>query len=172
MKKTTIRMMRSKKFTLVELFVALSILLLVAGVVGWHVKGAIDHHRFQSSVDRFAVQLRELQALAMSYQSDMEVEFSRDGKLLSYSRNTDEPLSILSRSLVSLEGVTGVLFNGKKKDALRLAVLSSGRIDPPGVLHFQQNGESLWVDFSTPLLVKVTNKAPEKHLPSMPKPTE
>lgn len=151
---------RTKKFTLIELFVTLSILLLLAGVIGWNVKGAIDHHEFQSSVDRFAVQLRELQAFALSYQSDMEVEFSRKGALIEYRRVTDEPLSILDKGLVSLNGVTEVLFNGKKRDTFKLSILSSGRIEPAGVLHFQQKGESIWVDFSSPLLVKVSHQSP------------
>ncbi|MES2345225.1 MAG: type II secretion system protein [Chlamydiota bacterium] len=154
------KMNLKKTFTLIELFIALSVLLLVAGVIGWNVKGAIDHHRFLGSVDRFAVQLRELQALALSYQSDMEVEFSRKGELISYMRKTDEPLTILDRGRVSLDGVTEVLFNGKKRDILKFNVLSTGRIEPPGVLRFQQKKESLWVDFSTPFLVKIRSTAP------------
>ncbi len=153
---------RSRNFTLIELFITLAILLLVAGIVGWNVKGAINHHRFQSSVDQFAVQLRELQSLAVSYQSDMEVEFSSEKGLIGYSRKCDEPISILNAARVSLKGVNVVLFNERKKDTLKLTVLSSGRIEPAGVLHFQQGDENLWVDFSAPLLVKVTNQPPKK----------
>jgi prepilin-type N-terminal cleavage/methylation domain-containing protein len=149
-----------KAFTLIELFVALSVLLLAAGVIGWNVKGAMDRHRFLASVDQFAIQLRELQVLALSYQSDMEVEFSRKGEMISYRRKSDEPLTILDRGRVSLDGVSEVLFNGKKKDTFKLNVLSTGRIEPSGILHFKQKEENLWVDFSTPLLVKIRNTPP------------
>lgn len=157
---TTKTRIDKKNFTLIELFITLSILLVIAGMVGVHVKGAIDHHRFQSSVDQFAIQLREMQALAVSYQSDMEVEVSKNNGLLSYLRKSDEPISILSAARVSLKGVNNVLFNEKKNDAVKLTVLASGRIEPAGVLHFQQGDENLWVDFSTASLVKVLNQSP------------
>ena len=162
--------MRIKRvFTLLELFIALSVLLLISGIVGWSVKDAIDKHRFQSSVDRFAVQLRELQALALSYQSDMEVEFSCEGKMIQYCRKSEEPLSIFQKGLVSLEGVTEVLFNEKKSETFKLNILSSGRIDPSGVLHFKQKDNSLWVDFSLPSLVKVCSTQPKKKELVLPK---
>lgn len=163
MKMNTLKVKRGEqRFTLIELFIALSVLLLLAGVIGWHVRGAIQHHHFQNSVDRFAVQLREMQALALSYQSDMEVEFSQKDAKISYCRKAEEQTTIFDRAKVSLKGVTSVLFNEKKDEKLKLTILSTGRVDPPGILHFKQGENSLWVDFSKPLLVKVTKEPPKK----------
>jgi prepilin-type N-terminal cleavage/methylation domain-containing protein len=155
------KMKPKRGFTLLELCVALSILLLVAGVVGWQVKGAVERHGFESSVDRFVLQLREMQSLALSYQSDMEVELSQIGQKITYHNSSDEPLKIIDRTCVHLKDVSKFLFNGKKRDALKFRISSNGSIEPSGVLHFHHKGANLYVDLSTPLLVKVTSEPPK-----------
>lgn len=149
-------------FTLLELCVALSILLLVAGVVGWQVKGAIERHGFESSVDRFVLQLREMQCLALSYQSDMEVELSQIDRKITYHNSSEEPLKIIDRTRVHLKDVSKFLFNGKRKDALKFRISSNGYIEPSGILHFNHKGANLYVDLSTPLLVKVSSEPPQQ----------
>jgi type II secretory pathway pseudopilin PulG len=133
-----VKTIRSRRpFTLLELFISISILSLVGGLLLFPIKSVIKEHQFQESSKKVRLLFRELQAFALNYQSDMELELYKKGDIFYCSPMTDEPLAFLKP--VVLDGVSQITFNGKAlKKPLRFKVFASGRILPEGELLFSQ----------------------------------
>lgn len=151
-------MMRVKHpFTLLELLLCLAILSIVGGVVGWHVKGLLDHHQLHNTAHRLIIQLRELQSLALNYQTELEMELLQTPQGIAYRCRTDEPLKGFNQSLVPLNDRCHMV-----EKRLLLKVFPSGRIEPAGEIKITQGNaaKKVVIDLSKPLQIKMyeTNK--------------
>lgn len=127
----------------------------------WRVKGLLDKHRLAGTGTRILGQLRELQSLALSYQTDMEIEFFRNGEGIAYRLLTDEPLKFIRKGeTVSMGDRSDFVFNEKKNLPFKITLYSSGWIEPRGVLEIQGKEGQLWIDFQSPLQIKLSEKKP------------
>jgi hypothetical protein len=147
-------------------------LAITAGLLGWHFKGAFDHHRFQNEVDRFVIHLKQLQTQALSYQTDLGVVLRQDDKGVSYQNFTDDRIKGVDTSKkMKWSGISSFAFEKHKVPELTLHIFSSGRIDPPGILVFCQGEKNLYLDLRTPLKIALSSNAPTKldSIPAQPK---
>ncbi len=151
-----------------ELFITLTILAITAGLLGWHFKGAFDHHRFQNSVDLFTIHIKQLQTQSLSYQADVEIVLSQDKDGVVYRCSTDDRLKGFNTKKVALPGISSFTYEGRRVAALKLRLFSSGRIDPPGVLTFYHEDQRRWLDLRTPLQIAASDKAPKQKLDPIP----
>jgi type II secretory pathway pseudopilin PulG len=136
-------MKNKKSFTLLEMMVALTILMLIGSVTVVHIKKLIDVHRFESEVSDLFISLQEAQVLSAAYQTDLALDFFLDKEKLHYRFSTLEPLKErqLNQQTVALPHVASLSFKGSKVSSLHLDIYSGGRIDPRGMLTFFQSKE-------------------------------
>lgn len=144
---------RSRKpFTLLEICVCLLILGLVSGFLGVKIKDAIDHHRFVHELSKFAADIKYVQSLALSYQSEFTVAFDAHG----YKVSTDEPKNLF-RALPKGTFKTVELLKTGDQEVKRvtLTVFSTGRVEPSKRLTFHAHREVCCLDLGTPLQIKI-----------------
>lgn len=136
------------------------ILGLAAAGIGWHVKGLLDTHHLENSAYRLTLQLRELQSLALTYQSDMELEILQTEKGISYRSIIDEPLKDISLKPHALDSRCKLTFNDKEVSSLKFKISASGRIEPLGTLELRRRGAPSFasIDLTKPLLIKLRIK--------------
>ena len=157
------RRKRVKSFTLLEITLCLALLSLTAGFIIWKVKGALQEVRFSNSFENLMVELQKAQFLALSYQSDLQLEFSHRNGRWFYSTSSDEPsLRKETKKDVELEPLTSLKFNDEKREKLLLKIYSSGRIEPLGVLKLRGPASTRRVDLRSPLLIRLLPPTYEK----------
>lgn len=143
-----------KSFTLLEIMLCLAIIALVAGALIYPLSGLLAQHRFHQGVKQFVTHLREMQALALSYQSDMGVMLYQDKGKLMCRGFTDEPIPLFRP--FEMGKISHFTFNRKKANMpLKLTVHSSGRIAPGGTLIMQGEGKKMIIDFEASPLIQV-----------------
>jgi hypothetical protein len=155
-----------------ELFITLSILAITAGLLGWHFKGAFDHHRFQNEVDQFVIHLKQLQTQALSYQTDIGVVLRQGPDGASYQDFTDDRIKGVDiAKKTKWRGISSFTHEKHKVAELKLHIFSTGRIDPPVILVFCQGEKKLYLDLRTPLKIALSSDAPQTldPIPSQPK---
>ena len=169
---------KTLSFTLIEVLIALSLIALIGGSIGWHVNRLISHHRFQSEATSLCQALQEAQFLSVIGQTECELHIYREEKGLFYRLKTDEPSSLLDQNPKALKGAKSLTLNNVRVPHVHFKILSSGRIEPVAILglhHREENpldSQSIWLDLQTPIQIKLLNEKPRKfHLPipSMPK---
>ncbi len=152
-----------RAFTLLEIMVCLLILAAAAGAVGIRIVSALSSHRFHVSVGDFVSQVKELQLLAMTHRTDMELRIFKDRGEWKYQTKIEPSLKVgCLTTPFSLGAAAEVVLDGKAFPALPLSIFSSGRIEPRGVLEFRCREESIWVDMREPLHIKICNRYPPK----------
>ncbi len=154
-----------KAFTLVEICIAVSILGLLAGIIGWHLVKMADLQQFRKHVGLFMTNLQKLQVIALSRRCDLNVKiFQREGQCF-YTTSSDEPLFLRGQSRdVLIKGVHSLSKNDSPVAEIDLIISSGGRIEPLEKIGFflshTQAGEAIWLDLSTPLQMKCSNEEP------------
>ncbi len=149
-----------RAFTLLEVTLALTILVLIASFTTVHIKKLIDTHRFEKQVGDLFIALQEAQVLSAAYQSDVALDIEQKKGRFFYHFSTDEPFLQKKCSQQEVEFPKGVAirFKDKKLKALHLDIYSGGRIEPRGVLCFSQSKEEgsrvLYVDLQYGHLIK------------------
>lgn len=153
---------KSNRFTLLEIMVTLVILGLVAGLIGTKVYDLIDESRFQSSVKRLYSKLETLQILALVLQCEVKVKVTKDFVNIV----SDEPF-LQHEGRFALAGVTAV------KRCREFEILSTGRIEPSDMIVLAHGQKEMWIDFSTPLQIKLLKACPKPGIIPIPlKPKE
>ncbi len=146
------RQMR-RAFTLIEICIAIALLGMLAGIVGWHLKSMVGIHNFRKHVSLFVTNLQKLQIVALSRRCDLTVSlYQREGKWF-YMLKSDEPMTIYGNQReVFLEGVHSISENGN----LELTISPAGRIEPLKKIGFfhqdpkEEDVEKIWLDLTTP----------------------
>lgn len=169
MKKLNQKTMSSKKaqsFSLLEILVSLSILVLVSALLGVKVIDLIGEHRFTSSVQAFADDLKQLQVLSVSHGSDCAIYLYRKKGAYYYECVSEADLKVgplFSNHL--LKGVSCVSIDQKKQERITLTISSTGRIDPAIAfgLHSEEiemSDRDLWIDLRQPLIIAIATEKP------------
>lgn len=91
-----------RAFTLIELFIALSVLALLGGIVLFRTKPMLDHYRFNRSVERLKQEISHTRRLARTSRADIEFHVYQHPEGLSCIRKTDEPLHPYLRATTPL----------------------------------------------------------------------
>lgn len=182
MKKVRKKKMSTKKvqsFSLLEIIVSISILVLISALLGVKVVDLIGEHRFKSSVQAFADDLKQLQVLSVSHGSDFSIYLYLQGGAYYYECISEAELKIgplYSRHL--LKGVSSVSIGEKKQESVMLSISSTGKVDPTIALGFhlkeiEGDDQGIWLDLRQPLTIALTTQKPKPleriSMPSMPK---
>ncbi len=148
-------------FTLIEITLCLVLLGLISAVLAWQIKDMIDVHRFQKQIDLLLTDMRKVQTLALTYQTDFDIRIFKKNERFFYTVSTDEPIKNLpTKKPRALAGVLNLTFNNCELNNLDFHVYSNGRIEPLGVVGFlpkqtSEEMEGLWVDLRTPIQIKL-----------------
>lgn len=143
---------KRKHFTLVELLLVISILLMVAGLVGYNIRRAFFEQRFRAEVSAVVDTLRLAQDLMLLLNSDAHVLFADDpAGGIRYWIEVEKQLSgnwdrELKRKRPNLKAIHLVEMDDrvsaiKIKDKLDLMFLSGGSVMSKGVLRLFTSDE-------------------------------
>lgn len=130
--------MRNKRtFTLLEWMIAISLLLIASGLVGWKMRDAIATRKFQSDLDRLRERCVICQRIATATQTDWKGVLRKSGADWVFELSCfDSPKM---RGFAPLRFSMGaVTFEGKKTELLEFAFYASGKISPEGHLIFSE----------------------------------
>ncbi|MBS0624723.1 MAG: type II secretion system protein [Verrucomicrobia bacterium] len=120
-------------FTLLEMMIGLSILIMAAGAISWKLHGAIVKKRFDSGASRIKLQLQSTYRLAFNTRSDWKVVFEQtEGtlKVMAVCMNT-KSFPNLHPKTVSLEKFQ-ILFKDKPIENLVIYFSPTGKVFPEG----------------------------------------
>jgi|GEM_PF-2576142 hypothetical protein len=153
--------MSRSPFTLLELVVCIIILGCLAGVLGWQAKDMVDLYQFRGYGKKLKEEFEKLQILALTYQSDMELELKKEKGVWKLSSKTEErALKKNFNRSHTLSLVEEVVWNKKKTLREVFVIFSTGQIDRKGVLEFRRKGESFYIDLSMPLPIQLSFQPP------------
>jgi len=138
---------------------------LAGGFLGIHAKKAMDAHRFRNAAARIKTELQKAQILALSHQSDLKALIYQQSGEYHLKLSTDEPgISSHACINISLKGVSQITLGRTKEiKSLELNIYSSGRIEPLSILGLHHHSESIWLDLSHPLQIKICNDYPDSN---------
>ncbi len=124
-------MKKSKvSFTLLELMVFFSLLLLMGSVFGWKMHAMLQKKRFSASVEKLSSRLLGIRALAMNMQSDFKGELFREEDSWIFKASDDVGVKLPLLSLAFSE----ILWDGEKKDRYEFDFSTTGDVSPKGQL--------------------------------------
>lgn len=83
---------RPRALTLIELFIALSVLAILGSTLLFRAKPMLDHYRFNRSVERLRQEISHTRRLAKTSHADIELHIYQKPEGLCCMRKTDEPL--------------------------------------------------------------------------------
>lgn len=162
----------SRRFTLFEIIICLSIVAMLASVIGWNVYSSMRLYRFHEGFKKVKNEIEALQLFSLTFGSDMELKFEkRQGSWQVIPRIYEAVLDPEHVKPLDLSGVDRLLWQGIERDFI-LKIYASGRIEPPGVLEFSQGEQKYYLDLQTPLLIKAAIQYPPSfqfRIPKRPK---
>lgn len=137
--------MTCRKFTLLEILIALVLILIASSAIGIKMNGAIKKKRFHSNIDCFADRIVTAQKLALITQTDwsgyLEKQMDHWILFISSEEGKTKELKRLKMSYFDIS------LNGRiVKNRLDFEFLASGGMLPEGILSFTQG--NLKRDFS------------------------
>ncbi len=155
---------KRRPFSLLEICVCIAILAMASGFLGIKIKETIDYHRFESSISAFVADLKRMQSLASSYQSEFGVEIKPDkDHVLSYAFFTDEPSYAVRRlPKGKLKGIKSLSLEERKVEKITLTILPSGRVGPTKRIGLHDDEKARWIDLRYPLQIKVLKEYAQK----------
>ena len=126
--------MRIKRnFTLLEVMVAISLLIMASGAIGWKMHGMIERKRFTAGVERLHSRLLTCRRLALNMQADWRGSLQWNGeKWLFEAYCIDSPRTpkLIPFSLDALS----ISLDGEKKESMIFDFAASGEILPRGLI--------------------------------------
>jgi prepilin-type N-terminal cleavage/methylation domain-containing protein len=152
----TLKLKRSRPFTLLEIVVVIALIAVMAGFGTWSLADMLGKHRRQAEAEDLKNFLQELQVEALALRSDLEVSLCQEKGTLKVRSKTAE--KILRDRTVELKNVDKLTFNGQTADRKTLQILSSGRFDPPVIIGIERKFSSLWIDVTQPIQIKYSDK--------------
>lgn len=146
---------KRRSFTLLEIMLALFILTIAAGFMGWKAKELLDRHYFEDEVQRFLHELEMAQLFALMLQSEIKVDFERTGHEWKAKFSTDEVILERWRPACSFKHVPYI-------NARNLIIDAAGRIEPKVCLKFSSQNSTHWIDCREPLSIKFSKHPREE----------
>lgn len=124
---------RTKKaFTLLEVMIALALLALAGGAIGWKMHKAVAKKQFQSQVERLKERFEITQKLAIAMQADWRGFLRKNGDGWVFETVCEEDAA-RKFSPLRLESVN-IHFEGRQVDVLEIDFFASGKVFPLGCL--------------------------------------
>lgn len=150
-----------RSFTLLEICLCIVILTLVSGFLGLRIKESVEHQRFLSQVSGFTAELKRVQGFALSYRADFGIKVYKKEEKFYYKFFTDEPLDFIQKVPArSLKGFTALSLNRKDESEISIRILSSGKIEPEGVIGMHLEKEERFIDLRNTLHIKPLESYP------------
>lgn len=168
-------MVKKRSFTLLEIMMAIMIMAIIAGVVGFELKAMMGVHRFRHDTCRVKEQLERAQLLALVYNADLEVTIAKKKNMWVLTTHSDElALQSLNKVRTQLEGIHSISLAREPKHKLPIVlhILSNGKIEPLGALKMEAKDRVRYVDFQMPIQINFAEtdaRPPETVIPDKPK---
>lgn len=128
--------MSKRPFSLIEVIVAISLILLAVTSMGWKMYGMIAKKRFSSSVERLKSRLLTCRRLAINTQTDWQGNLFFDGSETRFTSECLEDRKVALLPTLSLGPIEFVL-NGQESKKISFDFTSSGEIHPQGKLQLR-----------------------------------
>ena len=142
-------MKKRSSFTMIELFICLTILGLLSGVMLFFSHNVVGHYRFHHAAQELTSHLMVTKRLAQSYQTDISFRvLQQEGKLSCY-RFTDEPLPTEQHLLHKnffIGNVDAFFVNDQKLDQTTFFFSGNGWMSPMGVLTLGNKNKTVSFD--------------------------
>ncbi len=139
----------------------------------WSLTDLLAKHRRGAEIDELKNFFQELQIEALALQSDLQVTFSKEQDKLKVKSKTGE--KILRDRTLELKGLKQLKFKDRSTTTEVFQILSTGRVDPPGIIEIEKSHGSLWIDLRQPLQIKFSDTRPNpvnEIIPEKPKKKE
>jgi type II secretory pathway pseudopilin PulG len=144
-----------RPFTLIELFVSLAILAIVAGAMIFNIRGLYVSHQLGRTVKQVVHKLRELQTLALSYQKEFILELTQTDGGIGMKVSTDEPLSGYNQKPVFFDDHCSFQVGKEKPSSYKIEIEPTGSWKNRDEITISRStGEARIIDLKTPLLIK------------------
>ncbi len=137
------------------------IMAVIAGAIGFELKGMIGVHRFRHDTCKIKEQLEKAQLLALIYNTDMRVTLAKDKDTWVLMTHSDElALQHLNKARIKLEGISALSLEGSrgKGSKIVLDILSNGRIEPLAALKMEGKNRVRYLDFQNPIQINFADK--------------
>lgn len=122
-------------FTLIEVLIAVALLTLAAGLIGWKTHVAMQRKRFFSTMDRLQARCLTCQKLACTMKADWQGILQKKGEEWSFETHCLEGGKIQELPPLSLSSFS-LLVEEKPTDSLIFIFFSTGQIYPQGTILF------------------------------------
>ena len=143
-------MRRKRAFTLLEVLVAICLLTLIAGALGWKLHGMIARKRFTSGIERLRSRLLTCRRLALNMQADWRGVLQWNGETWVFEAVCVESPKMPGLSPLSIDSLT-IFLDGEKKEFLAFDFTASGDVFPKGILTIApKTGESDKIEWKFP----------------------
>ncbi len=133
--------MKKNCFTLIELFIALSIIGIVATIIGVKLASSLSIYRFEKSIERINDMMKVTKELAISNQADMVLFFYQEKNGLHCYRGSDEKQGLFrgqKREEKFFEDVY-FMYNDEIIEKKEIIFSSTGQIIPNGEFIFSND---------------------------------
>ncbi len=173
MMKNLMSKQRIRPLTLLEVIIVMALIGLMAGFGAWSLTDLLAQHRRQAEIEELKNFFQELQIEALALSSDLEVTLRIDKGIGKIRSKTAE--KILRDRTVELKGVKSLSLNQQSKEPIILQFLSTGRIEPPGIIGIERDKNTIWIDVRQPLQIKFADSYPgplNESIPDKPKKKE
>jgi prepilin-type N-terminal cleavage/methylation domain-containing protein len=173
---------KKKPFTLLEVMVCLVILSLITGTCLWKGSQFLSHHRFTSDSQKLSRQIEELHAYALCHGASIDLELFYDKGVLSYVSSSDDPITYISSSNVSIDklktargslpGITFFKVKDKRLDKATIHFHPKMGITSPESISFHlhkpssNNDSSYYIDLVRGIPFNLLSKNPDKINPN------
>jgi hypothetical protein len=124
-------MKRKLAFTLLEAMIAISLMLIAAGAIGWKMEGMIARKRFQSDVEKFQSRLLVCHRLALNTQADWRGNLVRDGEKWIFTVHCIENPKLFPLPPLSLRDLS-LFLEGEKREEVSFDFTATGEVFPKG----------------------------------------
>ena len=122
-----------KAFTLIELFVCISILAVSSSLMMLQSGPMVRHYFLEKSVSRLAKELECCRKISLSLGGEIDFLIEKKGQKLHCKRITDEnPNFNVRGARFCIEGISRLLFEGVDRESLKVAFERTGVILPAG----------------------------------------
>ncbi len=129
-------MRTNRFFTLLEIMVGLTLVLMAAGAISWKMHGWIETKRVKADLEQLKSRIRTIQTMAINMQADWEGTLKQDGNHWVFEAVCLDPPRSKSFSPIRLR-ISEVVFNAKSQNHYTFLFSSSGEVWPSGSLFFR-----------------------------------
>lgn len=118
-------------FTLLEVMVGISLLIMISSLVGWNLYRSIQKKHFFSDVAKIESQLQSCHRLALNTQLDWKLEMTTQGKFLTVRSFAIHGCPIRLKPIQT--DSLSILFEGKEIEEMSLYISPTGKVEPEGI---------------------------------------